>query len=145
MSCEEEQLQFFQSRASNKSTSKKMSIIFSDSLPTRSSDIDSLLRENDFEYEEEDSCDSCRWCEYSREIQSSRSNIRFIIILRFELVISDSASGSYDDNFNLFFDEARMEIENWSNESIIPSHFGSYPLNPKNYGEIEGLIDALTY
>jgi hypothetical protein len=64
---------------------RNMNLSFIDSLPTECTDIDSFLRDRDFECEKEDGCDSVRWSIYYREFKRDSSNAMIRIVLRFEL------------------------------------------------------------
>jgi hypothetical protein len=134
-----------------------MNLSFIDSLPTEYTEIDSFLRDRDFECEEEDTCDSVRWVLYHREFKKESSNALIRVVLRFELSISDSPTATYNENHDLHFNDAFLDIwdrqmqsdgfsmgeENYDEESEALRKVGSYPLNPLTYSDIEIFLRLL--
>ncbi len=127
-----------------------MNLSFIDSLPTKYTEIDSFLRDRDFECDEEESCDSVRWVHYYRDFKKDSSNVMIRVVLRFELAIFDSPTATYDDNHDLHFNDAFIEVwdrqmesdgfimgeEVYDEETEALLQIGSYPLRPPNYSDL---------
>ena len=132
-----------------------MNLSFIDSLPTECTEIDTFLRDRNFECEEEDTCDSVRWSLYYREFKRDSSNAMIRIVLRFELSISDSPTASYNENHDLHFNDAFLEVwdrqmqedgvfmgeQVYDEESEELRRIGEYPLNPSTFSDIEQLSE----
>lgn len=134
-----------------------MNLSFIDSLPSECTEIDSFLRDRDFECEEEDTCDSVRWRIYYREFKRDSSNAMIRVVLRFELSISDSPTASYNENHDLQFNDAFLEVwdrrmqedgvfmgeQIYDEETETLRKVGTYPINPATYADIEHLVKLL--
>jgi hypothetical protein len=115
-----------------------------ESLPRRYTDIDALFLDDGFEYEEEDTCEINRWCEYSREIELSPGGFVFRITMRFEITISDSSSGSYNCNHTLSSPTIELEIEESAGSGTINKFLGACELSVGSYRQIKRLIEMAT-
>jgi hypothetical protein len=134
-----------------------MNISFIDSLPSNCTEIDSFLRDRDFEREEEDTCDTVRWVCYYREFKRDSTNALIRVVLRFELSISDSPTATYDENHDLSFNDAFLEIwdrqmeedkifmgeQSYDEETESLRKLGSFPLSPSTYSDIEHILRIL--
>lgn len=87
-----------------------MNLAFIDTLPTRCTRIDELLRGHGFSCHTENTTDSFRWRRYLRPLATGEDGTTLRLVLAFELTISDDPGGSYDDNHDLQFEEAYVEI-----------------------------------
>jgi hypothetical protein len=133
---------------------EQMNLSFIDSLPTEYTEIDSFLRDRDFACDEEDTCDSVRWVLYYREFKRDSSNILIRVVLRFELSISDSPTATHNENHDLHFNDAFLElwdrqmqsdgffmgVQTFDEESESLRIIGSYSLRPANYSDVEILF-----
>jgi hypothetical protein len=110
-------------------------------LPEGCVEIDTFLRKEGFECEEEHTTDCCRGTWYFKEFRKSDSNAMLRLVIRFELVISDSPFGSYNDNHELYFNDICLEIYDRQMEEG-----GSYYGRPEYDNETEHLrrIDMYT-
>lgn len=131
-----------------------MNLSFIDSLPTECTEIDSFLRDRDFECEEEETCDSVRWTYYYREFKRHSSNVLIRAVLRFELSISDSPTATYNENHDLHFNDAYLELWDrqmqsngasmgeplYDEESEVLRKVGSCPVDPSRFEDIEVLF-----
>jgi len=134
-----------------------MNLSFIDSLPTEYTEIDSFLRDRDFTCDEEDTCDSVRWVLYYREFKRDSSNVLIRVVLRFELSISDSPTATYNENHDLHFNDAFLElwdrqmqsdgffmgVQTFDEDSESLHMIGSYSLRPANYSDVEILFKLL--
>ena len=128
-----------------------MNYSFIESLPRQYTEIDSFLRDQDFECKEQNTCDSVRWELYYREFKKDSSNTMIRIVLRFELSISDSPIGTYSENHDLCFTDAFLEIWDrqmqsdgvfmgekvYDEESEDLRLIGEYPLAPSTFSDIQ--------
>jgi hypothetical protein len=135
-----------------------MNMSFIDSLPAECTEIDTFLRDCHFECEEEETCDSVRWVYYYREFKRDSSNALIRVVLRFELSISDSPTTTYNENHDLHFNDAYLEL--WDRQMQSDGAFmgdplydeesedlrmvGSCPLDPSDFADIEVLSRLLT-
>jgi len=135
-----------------------MNITFIDSIPSGCTKIDSFLRNKGFSREEEETTDCLRWWYYYKQF-SSNAIIR--IVLRFELCLSDGLNASYDENHDLLFNDAYMEVfdrqmqedeeggmfygDKMYNEEIESvRRIDSIAINPRTFEDVDSLISILT-
>ena len=93
---------------------------------------------------------------YTVSLSKNRSNIQIRIVLKFELSIYDDVGGSFNDNHNILFDDAYLEVFNrrmkksdhtaqdgyfiYDEETEDCQLIDKFPLSPNNLGDIENLI-----
>jgi hypothetical protein len=80
-------------------------------LPESCVAIDTLFRKRGYghrEIEQEDVYS--KWVIYYKDFRRSDKNMMFRIELKFDLSIHDDPGGSYDDNHELYFEEAHLAV-----------------------------------
>ena len=83
---------------------------FADSIPFACCALDEFFRDQGFDCREQSTSDSVRWRDYFLTFKKPESNVLIRLILRFELNIGDSPDASYDDNHQISFDHARIDV-----------------------------------
>ena len=134
-----------------------MNYSFIASLPEGHTSIDSFLRRKGFSCNEIGVSDVVQWRRYYIEFQRWDSNVCLRLVLRFEEVISDSPTATYDENHQLTFNDAFITVydrqmledgqfmgEPWYDEETESVRkIDSFPISPSTFADIEGLIDIL--
>jgi hypothetical protein len=135
-----------------------MNIEFTDSLPKACTEIDSVLLGMGFKCVEPQSEDSERMVYYTRKFKAESSNVLFKVVLAFDLSISDYPFASYDENHEMIFNRAYIEVYNRRMEVLRKTHQGNeydestaknalvdvYPIAPKSLEHLKGLLEILT-
>ena len=128
-------------------------------LPEACTEIDSFLRREGFKCREVETEDMySRWCYYFREFRRADSNVMLRLVLRFDLQISDSPVGSYDDNHDLFYEDCYIEIYDrqmlkeeglfdgehfYDEDSELLRKIDRYPICTASYSELKQLMCSL--
>lgn len=128
-------------------------------LPETCTEIDSFLRREGFNCREVETEDMySRWCYYSREFRRADSNVMLRLVLRFDLQISDSPTGSYDDNHELSYEDCYIEIYDrqmhkeeglfdgeyfYDEDTELLRKIDSYQICTASYAEVKQLMRTL--
>jgi hypothetical protein len=134
-----------------------MNLSFIDSLPDTHEEVDALLKAEDFLYSEQNTCDSTRWCYYSREFRKDCSNVMIRLVLRFEIAIYDTPTASYADNREISFNDAYLVTFDrqmqegslitgeWTYDEETESlrKIDSFPIYPQSIDDIRNLCRLL--
>lgn len=130
---------------------------FIDSLPSSASEIDSLLLSLGFRREEENTTDCVREVDYIKTFANDSSNAKFRFVLRFELYLSDCPTASYDENCEMTYDSAFLEVydrrmerdrfacraKDYDPDTENPQFIDTYPLSFSDWQEIEPFFAVL--
>ena len=128
-----------------------------DCLPSSRTDLDTFLRNKGFDCKEEFSAETSRWVWYFIKIEKPHSNILFHVVIRFELLISDSPSATYDDNHDMQFEDTylliydrQMEQEGHTYDEPIYDEdtesihrIGRFTIHPQSFADLGTLIAML--
>jgi len=129
-------------------------------LPEDATKLDGFLRKEGFKCHEQDSdgVQFSRWRYYLREFRWFDSNVMFRLVIRFDLQIHDDPGGSYDDNHELFYENAyvvvfdrRMEDDPslfdgdkyYDEETESLRKIDKYRIRVSDYAAIKNLIETL--
>lgn len=134
-----------------------MSASFRDSLPSTCTDIDTFLRDEGFSCVENVTRDSNAWVYYFKELRKSCTNVMIRVVLRFELCVSDAPIGTYDENHDLFFNDAYLAIFDrqmrkdgfvmgrpfYDEETESLQRIADFPITPDEFADISKLCQLL--